>query len=368
LPQKGVDEMRLKSIDAVNEGELLAKPILLENGSVLVGIGVKLTAGLIKRMKELGIDRVYVEDELTSDIEPEDVISEETRQEAVAEVHKAMMQIVDGTLLKSRAADRDIGSTFRNVFNKILQDLSRRKNVMVNLVSLHTTDGYLFHHAVNVAILAGIVGLSKGYNQQQLEELGVGALLFDVGMTRIPPEVRDKKGEYTAEERLEMQRHTEIGFDLLRSRFDISLLSAHCALQHHERFDGLGYPRGLKGNEIHEYAQIIAIADVYDALTSVRPYRNRHKPSEAIEYLYGNGNAQFNLDLVKRFCEHVCIYPVSTTVMLNTGQIGVISANHPGAVQRPTVRVLREPDGRAVSAPYELDLRKELNVTIISSL
>lgn len=360
--------MRIKSIDSVQEGELLAKPILLENGSVLVGIGVRITGQLIKRLKSLGIDRIYVEDKLTHDIVPEDVISEETRREAVTEVHRAMMQIVDGTLLKSRAASHDLGNVFRNVFNRILQDISRRKNVMINLINLHTTDGYLFHHAVNVAILAGIVGLSRGYNQQQLEELGVGALLFDVGMTQVPAAIRDKKGPLTAEERKEMQLHTEIGFNLLRSRFDISLLSAHCALQHHERFDGLGYPRGLKGKEIHEYAQIVAIADVYDALTSVRPYRNRYKPSEAIEYLFGNGNAQFDLELVRVFCEHVCIYPVSTTVMLNTGQIGVVSANHPGSVQRPTVRVLREPDGRSVSSPYEMDLRKELNVTIISSL
>lgn len=360
--------MRLKSIDSVADGEILAKPILLENGGVLVGIGVRITNQLIRRLKELGIDRVYVEDKFTGDIVPEDVVSEETRQEAVTMVHKAMMQIVDGSWLKSRAANNDLGSVFRTVFNKILMDISRRKNVMLNLVNLHTTDGYLFHHSVNVAILAGIIGISKGYNQQQLEDLGVGALLFDVGMTRVPAAIRDKKSQLTAEERIEMQLHTEAGFNLLRSRFDISLLSAHCALQHHERYDGLGYPRALRGKEIHEYAQIVAIADVYDALTSVRPYRNRHKPSEAIEYLFGNGNAQFDLELVRLFCEHVCIYPVSTTVMLNTGQIGVISANHPGSVQRPTVRVLREPDGKAVNSPYEIDLRKELNITIISSL
>src|SRR5690606_37562448 len=138
--------------------------------------------------------------------------------------------------------------------------------------------------------------------------------------------------------------------------------------QHHERYDGRGYPRQLKGHEIHEYAQLIAIADVYDALTSVRPYRNRLRPSEAIEYLYGTGNAQFDLALVQRFTEHVCIYPVSTTIMLSTGQIGVVSANHKGSVQRPTVRILRDADGLELKSPYEIDLRKHLNVTIISSL
>lgn len=360
--------MRFKHIDTVSEGEVLAKPILLANGSVLIGVGVKITPAMLGRMRELGIDRIYVEDALTEDIVPEDVITEETRHEAVVAVHKAMTQILDGTVTKSRTVSNDLGSTFRSVFNNILNDISRRKNVMVNLTNLHTTDGYLFHHSVNVAILAGILGLSRGYNRQQLEDLGVGALLFDVGMTQVPKEIWNKKGPLTEEERAQVETHTEKGFELLRNRFDISLLSAHCALQHHERYDGQGYPRGLAGNDIWEYAQIVAIADVYDALTSVRPYRNRFKPGEAIEYLFASGNSQFDIELVKAFCQHICIYPVSTTVMLNTGQIGVVSANHVGSVQRPTVRVLRESDGKELKSPYEIDLRKQLNVTIISSL
>lgn len=360
--------MRFKHIDTIREGDILAKPILLENGNVLVGYGVKLSNSIIARMRFLGIDRVYIEDALTDDIEPEDVIQEETRQEAIVAVHKAMSQMVDITVTKGRTVNRELGTTFRQIFGSIINDLSRRKNVMVNLVSLHTTEGYLFHHSVNVAILAGILGLSKGYNRQQLEDLGVGALLFDIGMIQIPNEVRDKKGPLTDKEMKLVQSHTEKGFDILRNRFDISLLSAHCALQHHERFDGLGYPRGLKGREIHEYAQIVAVADVFDALTSVRPHRNRYKPNEAIEFLFGSGNSRFDLELVQLFCQHISIYPISTTVMLNTGQIGVVSANHTGSVQRPTVRILREADGRESQSPYEIDLRKELNVTIISSL
>ena len=360
--------MRLKHIDNIREGDIVAKPILLENGNVLVGADLKMSERFIERLRNLGIDRVYIDDEHTMDIIPEDVIEEETRKEAVTAVHKTMSEMIDITITKDRTINRDMGTTFRNVFNGIIADLSRKKNIMINLTNLHTTEGYLFHHSVNVAILAGILGMSKGYNRQQMEELGVGALLFDVGMTQIPAEIWNKKSILTDSERAVMQTHTEKGFDLLRNRFDISLLSAHCALQHHERYDGLGYPRGLKEDSIHEYAQIVAIADVFDSLTSVRPYRNRFKPNDAIEYLFGSGNAMFDLEIVRLFCQHICIYPVSTTVMLSTGQIGVVSANHPGSVQRPVVRILRESDGKESSSPYELDLRKELNVTIISSL
>lgn len=360
--------MRIKHIDMVRDGEIVAKPILLPNGNVLVGVGYKLDERMIRRLKSIGVDRVYIEDSLTSDVVPEDVVSEDTRREALHTVHKAMTEMLDLEVTKGRTVNRDLGSTFRNMFNGIVSDLSRRKNVMVNLTSLHTTEGYLFHHAVNVAILAGILGMSKGYNRQQMEELGVGALLFDIGMTQIPAELWNKQGTLTDEERKLMQKHTEKGFDLLRHRFDISLLSAHCALQHHERIDGNGYPRGIKGGEIQEYAQIVAIADVYDALTSVRPYRKRYKPSEALEFLMASGGTLFDLELVKLFVQHISIYPIATTVMLNSGQIGVVTANHPKLVHRPTVRILREADGKEVSSPYEIDLRKELELTIISSL
>ncbi|MEX2414833.1 MAG: HD-GYP domain-containing protein [Paenibacillaceae bacterium] len=360
--------MRLKHIDSVQDGDIVAKPILLENGNVLVGVGLKLNGKFVDRLRRLGIDRVYVEDAHTLDIIPEDVIEDETRKEAITAVHKTMTELVDITVTKGRSVNRDLGSTFRNVFSSILSDLTRKKNIMINLTNLHTTEGYLFHHSVNVAILAGILGMSKGYNRQQMEELGVGALLFDIGMTQIPNEIWNKSGTLTAEERAIINTHTEKGFDLLRGRFDISLLSAHCALQHHERYDGQGYPRELKASDIHEYAQIVAIADVFDALTSSRPYRSRFKPNDAIELLFASGNSMFDLENVRLFCQHICIYPVSTTVMLSSGQIGVVSANHPGTIQRPVVRVLRESDGKEVQSPYELDMRKELNVTIISSL
>ncbi len=360
--------MRLKHIDTIQDGDIVGKPILLENGNVLIGVGLKLNGRFVERLRKLGIDRVYIEDAHTMDIIPEDVIEDETRKEAVSTVHKTMTDLIDITITKGRSINRDIGTTFRNVFNAILSDLSRKKNVMINLTNLHTTEGYLFHHSVNVAILAGILGLSKGYNRQQMEELGVGALLFDIGMTQIPIEVWNKKDVLSDAERAFVQTHTEKGFDLLRNRFDISLLSAHCAFQHHERYDGQGYPRQLKASEIHEYAQIVAIADVFDALTSTRQYRNRYKPNDAIEFLFASGNARFDLEIVRLFCKNICIYPVSTTVMLSSGQIGVVSANHQGTIQRPTVRVLRESDGREVSSPYELDMRKELTVTIISSL
>lgn len=142
-----------------------------------------------------------------------------------------------------------------------------------------------FYHSVNVATIAGVIGIAKGYRPQQLLDLGIGALLFDIGMTQLPDELWRKKGELTKEETEIVRRHTYLGFELLRRQRNISLFSAHCALQHHERCDGNGYPRPLSGDDIHEYARIVAIADVFDALTSARYHRRQYSPHEAAEYL-----------------------------------------------------------------------------------
>lgn len=362
--------VRKLHITSVKPGDVIAKSIFQENGNVLLGIGVQLTPRYIERLVQLGIDTLYIQDKHTEDIMPEDVIRDETRKEAVDAVYKTMTTLMDQPQIKHRTSAPDFGSSFQKVFREIFQDLSSRKDILVNLSSLHVLDGYLFHHAVNVAILSGVVGMAKGYNQQQMMELGIGALLFDIGMTQIPKELWTMRTELSAEERQRVQYHTEEGFHILRNQHNISVVSAHCALQHHERYNGTGYPRQLCEKNIHEYARIVAIADVYDALVSPRPFRKSYSPSDATEYLFATGNTYFDLDLLKLFLQHVAIYPVASTVLLSTGHTGVVSKVNPLAVNRPTIRILTNVDGSEVATPYEIDLydKEWMNVTIVKTL
>ncbi|WJQ79856.1 HD-GYP domain-containing protein [Brevibacillus brevis] len=362
--------MRKLHITSVKPGDVIAKSIFQENGNVLLGIGVQLTPRYIERLVQLGIDTLYIQDKHTEDIMPEDVIRDETRKEAVDAVYKTMTTLMDQPQIKRRTSAPDFGSSFQKVFREIFQDLSSRKDILVNLSSLHVLDGYLFHHAVNVAVLSGVVGMAKGYNQQQMMELGIGALLFDIGMTQVPKELWTMPTELSAEERQRVQYHTEEGFNILRNQHNISVVSAHCALQHHERYNGTGYPRQLSEKNIHEYARIVAIADVYDALVSPRPFRKSYSPSDATEYLFATGNTYFDLDLLKLFLQHVAIYPVASTVLLSTGQTGVVSKVNPLAVNRPTIRILTNEDGSEVASTYEIDLydKEWMSVTIVKTL
>ncbi|GEN32893.1 HD-GYP domain-containing protein [Aneurinibacillus danicus] len=360
--------MKKVHINSVKPGDKIAKTILSETGHILLGAGLELSQRYIDRLKSMGIDMVYIEDKNTDDIIPEDVISDTTRRKAVETVYKTMTSLMDQPKVKGRASVPDIGKTFRDVFGTILGDLSGRKEVLINLANLHSLDGYLFHHSVNVAVLAGVIGLAKGYNRNQLADLGVGALLFDIGMTMLPKELWNKKTTLNPEERARVENHTEDGFNILRYQYDVSLLSAHCALQHHERYNGSGYPRKLQKNQIHEYAQIVGMADVYDALTSHRSYRQHYSPNEATEYLFAAGNSLFDLELVRLFVKHIAVYPVASTVVLNTGQIGVVSRVDPAAVHRPTVRIVQERDGTPLASPYEIDLRNHTSIVITRTL
>ena len=360
--------MKKVHIGMVRPGDKVAKPIFQENGNVLLGAGVELSNRFIERLRDLGIDSIYIEDALTEDIVPEDTIRDETRQKAVNTIYNTMTAFRNETPIKGRTIVPDIGRNFRIIFGDIMQDLATRPSMMINMTSIHSMDSYLFQHSFNVAVLAGIMGIAKGFNRYQLEELGIGALLFDIGMTKLPPRLLGKAGPYTPEEQKLLQSHPKEGFDILRKYHDISIVSAHCALQHHERYNGSGYPRGLSRDEIHTYGQIVGLADVYDALTSPRPHRKRYTTSEAIEFLFASGGTYFELDLIKLFCNHISVYPVSTTLLLNSGQTVIVTENTELALHRPRVRVIREADGSPPKSPYEIDLKNEIHLTIVKEL
>ena len=223
----------------------------------------------------------------------------------------------------------------------------------------------MYQHSVNVAILATAVGMSIGYNRQQLTDLGIGALLHDIGKIQLPQEMQKKSTRWSSEEIEIAKEHAMMGFNMLRKQHNISLLSAHVALQHHERLNGSGYPQGLRGSQIHEYAQIVGICDVYDSLTTSRPWRKRFMPQDALEYLFGSGGHLFELRLVNAFRKHIAVFPLGSSVVLNTGETGVVCKVDPECCHRPTVRILKDGRGNDMRMPYEIDLKYQLKQFIV---
>jgi HD-GYP domain-containing protein (c-di-GMP phosphodiesterase class II) len=222
----------------------------------------------------------------------------------------------------------------------ILADLRSAGGSVVTLVALRRATEYTFVHSVNVCVLSLLVGLQFGYDRTALRQLGIGALLHDVGKV-FCTDLAEKPGPLTEEEWVRMKRHPWDGWDMLRRHPEVHLFSAHVALQHHERLDGSGYPRGLTADQILAFARIAAVADVYDAMTADRPYRQAFPPHEAMRALLREAGSKFDPDAVRHLAARLAVYPNGTIVRLTSGELAVVS-DQGGHPDLPVVRVVAD--------------------------
>ncbi|HYE81492.1 MAG TPA: HD-GYP domain-containing protein [Clostridia bacterium] len=351
--------MRKILVEKLKEGMILARTLHSYDGNILLNAGIILKNSYIAKFKELGIRELYIEDEISRDIVLNDVISEETRFEARVNIKNAMDSIRYGSSLDVKPV--------RNSVCKMIDELMDVKDTMVNLQDLKSNDQYTFGHSVNVCVLSLITGISMRYDEGKLRELGIGAMLHDVGKIKLPAEILNKPGVLTAEEFNIIKKHTSYGYELLKKSMMLSTYASYIALTHHERYDGEGYPLGLRGEEIHEFSRIVSIADVYDAMTSDRVYKKRVNINEAVEYLVGMGDHHFDYNIVRNFIEHITIYPPGTCVLLNDGEKAIVVDVNKKYPNRPIVRILVDREGQMPREFTEIDLTKN-NTLLISEI
>ncbi|WP_264740737.1 HD-GYP domain-containing protein [Cytobacillus firmus] len=355
--------MRLAATNTIETGSILAKAIYNDKGQVLLHEGVELTDKLIHKLQEMGITYVYIRDWRTEDIQYKDPLTAKMRTKAIETIESVLKEVeakkdLSGTLAIEKASKRLSG-----LIRKLIGEIRGNRELLTILSDVYTYDHYIFTHSLNVTLYSLAIGMKLQLLPKELEILGLGAILHDVGKMKVPSDILLKPGKLTAEEFESIKKHPEDGFNILRKVETIPLLVAHCAFQHHERLNGSGYPRGLEGDEIHDFGKIIAIADVFDAVTSNRIYRQAMLPHEGLEILYAGAEKLFDKRLIEVFRQAVAVYPVGVTVELNDGRKGVVCRQNTGLSDRPVIRILEE-KGRNVE-PYEADLRIELNSVII---
>lgn len=359
--------MLLMPINMCHPGMRLAKNIYNDDGMVLLAVNVELSQRLIDRLFTYGIDYIYIQDSRTNDIIQEDVIQDETRTKAILEIRNTFKKVMEDSNKRGAVNYYDIGRNFRDVMKMIIDDLSAHQGAMVMLNNMNVKDNYLFQHSVNVSIYAIMLGISFGYSRENLETLGLGALLHDIGKTKVPLGILRKPSQLTEQEFTEMKNHTTYGFNILKDEPNIPLLSAHCALQHHERINGSGYPRGIQGTDINEFAKWVGLVDSYDAMTTTRVYRRPLLPHEAMEQLFAGSGTMYDQSQIALFRDKIAIYPLGITVRLNTGEFGIVSKLNATVPHRPIVRVLQDQAGQELKEPYEIDLSTKLS-TLISEI
>ena len=354
--------MRLMPITKCQPGMRLGKTIYNEDGRVLLGTEVELTEGLIRRLDAYGVDFIYVADSRTDDIIIPEIISDETRVQAMSQIRSSFRLMMENGSRKKNPGS--LAKGFKDALSMILDDLTGHKDAMIMLMDMSISDLYLYQHSMNVCIYACMLGMHVGYTRDELTTLGLGAMLHDIGKTRIPPEILNKKGALTKEEYDMIKLHSEYGYRILKDEANIPLISAHCAFQHHERMDGSGYPRGIMGSEIHEFAQWIGIVDSYDAMTTHRVYRQTMLPHQALEALFTGADTLYSIDKIRVFRDKIAVYPLGSTVKLHTGELGVVVDINASSPHRPIVRILEDANGQELKQYYEIDLSKQLSVMI----
>ncbi|KOA20616.1 cyclic di-GMP phosphodiesterase response regulator RpfG [Clostridium homopropionicum DSM 5847] len=344
--------MRYVPTSCLRPGMILGKNLYSQDGVVLLAKDVQITKEYIDNIQKLLINGVYIEDSVSENIKIEHVISDELRIKAV----KSIKHIYNNPKNITKTLE-----IVENIAKSVIGEILRNKSVMINMIDIKNYDDFLFSHCVNVAVLSSVIGIALNLEDSKLEKLVASAMLHDIGKVFIPKELLTKE-ELTEEEEKILKSHPEKGYRYIKTYHNsIAVTSYVGILQHHERFDGKGYPDGKKGEKISLFGRILCLCDIYDKLITERPHRKASLPSEAIEYIMAYNGSVFDPKLVKVFLKKVAPYPLGTIIQLSNGQKSIVVENNEDCSLRPIVRILDNQE--IVNLTEDWNYR---NVTIVS--
>lgn len=343
------------------EGMILGTSIHDETGNILLSEGLKLTSTTIERIEKLNINTVPVLFEVEDFIKPSLEQPHNFDRSSIEQTIYETRLIMEKSLRKFQFNELVEFEKLKAVVNQLLSDILSRDFVTVNLTKIKNTDAYLLEHSVNVCLLSMVTGIYLGYGKSELINLGLGALLHDIGKMFIPDEIINKPSKLTLDEFNIVKNHTTFGGEAAKKIHGLALESIEVILYHHERIDGKGYPMGVATEEIPEFAKIVSVADVFDAITSDRVYRDRIDAYTAVEFIIGETGTKFDRSVVRVFLKLVGYYPIGLRVALNSGEQGIIKKKNK---KKPVVRILLDEHTRPVAGYYEVDLNKNPSVLI----
>ncbi len=281
-------------------------------GRILLAAGSPLTAGLCEALVRRGHAHVVLMDGVADDVLPQDALAAETRQAATTTIRECFGRLQQGENLPLRAVTATLDA--------VLTDLQAVPAAALEFAALRTASDRGFVHSVNVCVYALLAGQAMGLSGTELRALGMGALLHDIGKV-LCPDLCHRNGPFSDEQQRRLRQHPLDGFEMLRQHQDLHLFAAHIAYQHHERLDGSGYPRGLRGHRILAVARVATVANVYDAHTADGSPQSR---LAAVEHLRRGAGRTYDPDAVRALLRRLAVYPVGTPVLLADGSVAVV--------------------------------------------
>lgn len=279
-------------------------------------------------------------------------------QEVVAsrELHGDFAQAVEGVYKQLQAGRTPDVTYARLTSSRVVESVVRNPDAMVWLSRVRDKDAYSYHHAFRCAIWGTVFGRHLGLSRQALDNLAFGLTLMDVGKARLPDGLLNKAGLLLPAERIELRKHVDYSLEILSAMPDVPSQVLQMVAEHHERYDGSGYPKRLAGKAISPLGKIAGLVDTYDAMTSERPYARALTSVEAVSRLYELRNTEFQSQLVEEFIQAIGVYPTGTLVQMSNQEVGVVIAQNAERRLRPKLLVLLDADKRSLQRPRYVDM------------
>ena len=355
--------MRFVRLENCTEGMVVGKTIFGINGMMLLRYGTVVRQSHIDTLLRMGYAGMYIDDAISAGIDIPEVVDRATQAKAQQALENLFAESKLSKITNTARMVKDV----EGVLGDIIKQIITNRDMVANITSLKTFDGYTFQHCVDVCVLSLILGREFQMNRKDLENLGKTAIFHDIAKMFVSQNLLNKPSRLTPEEYEEIKKHSQLGYDCLKNLLNQPEIICEGVLYHHERYEGGGYPSGREGNEIPIYARIIALTDVYDAITSKRAYKDAMIATEAYEYIMGNIGKHFDPLVVNAFLRKIPPFPVGSGIILSDGRKAIVAENKPSFMTRPIVRIVNEGANEAgdfVDLANDADAR---SVTIVGS-
>ncbi len=288
---------------------------------------------------------------ITANLGEETKVATNIHKEAIVTV-EAVMQ----NLRKSGSLDVD---RLKSTVTPMVDSVLRNPAALACLVRMQQKDDYLYHHSLASSVWATILGRQLGLSRSDLDIIALGAMLLDVGMTQVPNKILTKPGKLDEDERKIARMHVQFGLDILEKNNSLDHRVREMVAHHHERHNGTGYPRGLKGNNIPVFGRIAGIVDAYDAMITQRPYAEQKSSYDALRKIRLLSDVEFQAEIVDQFTRAIGAFPTGTLVELNTGYVAIVTKQNQIRRLRPEVMLIMGPDRELLEDFKVIDLNNE---------
>jgi HD-GYP domain-containing protein (c-di-GMP phosphodiesterase class II) len=370
--------MKKIPVEDLRPGMRFDKPVFIDSNNMLVGANVTIKESDIKRLMKWGISEIETMGNLSSSendmrfvqkidasisADAKKIVDQYSllllKRKELMDIHREACRVVGDVYTAIKNDEMFTTDSIENTAKSIIRLMEEDNNIVLFLYGLEEGKNYLVAHSVNVTFYALLIGTALKYTPDKLRELALGTLLIDAGMVKMPAYIAYKQSNLSDHEFNLIKTHPLHGYRLIKQLGKIREKSALVGLQHHEYFDGKGYPRGLKGNQIDEYARIAAIADSYEAQISSRSYREKQSFYHAMKNLLSSGVNRFDPVILRVFLSKMSVYPIGSLVELNDGSVGLVIGSVPRKPLRPIIKLIFDSEKNRLSDLIIINLLEE---------